>query len=178
MMWVLTDSRIAVKKKQKATGDAEKSNHIHYCRKVSSEMLNAYEVGNDYKAKIYEGLDSRVKVGSIYSSFKTLSTITGAVERTVGQATTLNFSNTKGTHYFHFFILSNIIKVLPSPLELTIIDPFMSSIYRLELAITDKSDEAVLVGFDGEMTKLTDIRAPEAEHSTLISTCHDVHVLA
>ncbi|KAL0731273.1 hypothetical protein Bca4012_027367 [Brassica carinata] len=166
MMCVLTDSRIAVKKKQKATRDAEKSNHIHYCRKVSSEMLNAYEVGNDNKAKRYEGRDSRVNVGSIYSRVK------------VGQATTLNFSNTKGTHYFHFFILSNIIKGLPSPLELTIIDPFMSSIYRLELAITDKSEEAVLVGFDGEMTKLTNIRAPEAEHSTLISTCHDVRVIA
>ncbi|KAG2314697.1 hypothetical protein Bca52824_017819 [Brassica carinata] len=177
MMWVLIDSKIAVKKKKKATGDAEKSNHIHYCRKVSSEMLNAYEVGNDNKAKRYEGRDSRVKVGSIYSSFKTLSTITGAVERTVGQATTLNFSNTKGT-LFSFFILSNIIKVLPSPLELTIIDPFMSSIYHLDLAIADKSDEAVLVGFDGEMTKLTNIRAPEAEHSTLISTCHDVRVIA
>ncbi|KAL0716183.1 hypothetical protein Bca4012_065505 [Brassica carinata] len=165
MMWVLIDSKIAVKKKKKATGDAEKSNHIHYCRKVSSEMLNAYEVGNDNKAKRYEGRDSRVKVGSIYSS------------RTVGQATTLNFSNTKGT-LFSFFILSNIIKVLPSPLELTIIDPFMSSIYHLDLAIADKSDEAVLVGFDGEMTKLTNIRAPEAEHSTLISTCHDVRVIA
>lgn len=71
------------------------------------------------------------------------------------------------------------------PLELTIMDPFTASINRLELDIADKSDKAVLVGFDGELTKLTNNQASEAEHllvslhlSTLISSCHDLRVIA
>ncbi|KAF3515776.1 hypothetical protein DY000_02061262 [Brassica cretica] len=43
LMWVCSDSRIAVekkkkKKKKKATGDAEILHHFHYCRKASPEM--------------------------------------------------------------------------------------------------------------------------------------------
>ncbi|KAL0884981.1 hypothetical protein Bca101_008963 [Brassica carinata] len=122
MMWVLTDSRIAVKKKQKATGDAEKSNHIHYCRKVSSEMLNVdSSVLHLQSLGIHRRtLDSgqKLDVGSIYSSFKTLSTITGAVERTVGQATTLNFSNTKGKRFIDSIAFLEITEPLnPIPRE-------------------------------------------------------------
>ncbi|KAG2330002.1 hypothetical protein Bca4012_020468 [Brassica carinata] len=53
-------------------------------------------------------------------------------------------------------------------------DPFTSSIYRLELDIADKSDEAVLVGFDGEMTKLTNIKASEAELLLVCGTPEDL----
>lgn len=34
----------------------------------------------------------------------------------------------------------------------------------MELAVADKSDEAVYVGSGGEITKLTNIRAAEAGH--------------
>lgn len=40
----------------------------------------------------------------------------------------------------------------------------MSCKYGVELAVADKSDEAVYVGSGGEITKLTNIRAAEAGH--------------
>ena len=40
----------------------------------------------------------------------------------------------------------------------------MSLKYCVELSVAEKTDKVVFVGFNGEMTKLTNIRAAEAGH--------------